>query len=53
MGERGVEANVRDERELRDDEVWCCARAREREDEGGASENDDKCSRNRAGTQKQ
>lgn len=31
MGERGVEANVRDERELRDDEVWCCARARERE----------------------
>ena len=45
MGERGDEANVRDERDVR----FGIAR----EDEGGASENDDKCSRNRAATQKQ
>lgn len=40
MGERGDEANVRDERDVR----FGIAR----EDEGGASENDDKCSRNKA-----
>ena len=44
MGERGDEANVRDVRVERFGVA--------REDEGGASENDDKCSRNKAAIQK-